>query len=212
MILILGKEHYVLKLYKVMYSSSTSSINDYPELTLTYFTTMSKLVKIYFVLAVGQDIRWCLQDQMSSGFTCIRRRHIRSGLTYIRVLIFLLLSSIPGYPLNRLSTKVYSVLNKSTEGVSNHITPRIVFEVFVPAKCLKLHLNAHSSCVMIQYLKYAIKHQIINLFSCFLLRCILKMHEKYFNWSSVFYLSQAYPPLLLQNNSKRKKNLRHLPF
>ena len=34
-------EHYVLKLYKVY-------INDDPELTLTYFTTMSNLAKIVF--------------------------------------------------------------------------------------------------------------------------------------------------------------------
>ena len=41
---------YVLKLYKVY-------INDDPELTLTYFKTMSKLAKLVFVLTVGPDIR-----------------------------------------------------------------------------------------------------------------------------------------------------------
>ena len=50
MILKLGMEHYVLKLYKVY-------INDDPELTLTYFMTMSKLAKIVLVLTVGSDIR-----------------------------------------------------------------------------------------------------------------------------------------------------------
>ena len=50
MILKLGMEHYVPKLYKVY-------INDDPELTLTYFTTMSNLAKIVFVLTVGPDIR-----------------------------------------------------------------------------------------------------------------------------------------------------------
>ena len=43
-------EQYVLKLYKVY-------INDDPELTLTHFETMSKLVKLVFVLTVGIDIR-----------------------------------------------------------------------------------------------------------------------------------------------------------
>ena len=46
----LGIEHYVLKLYKVY-------INDDPELTLTYFTTMFNLAKLVFVLIVGPDIR-----------------------------------------------------------------------------------------------------------------------------------------------------------
>ena len=50
MIMKLGMEHYVLKLYKVY-------INDNPELTLTYFTTMSNLAKLVFVLTVGPDIR-----------------------------------------------------------------------------------------------------------------------------------------------------------
>ena len=31
-------------------------INDDPELTLTYFTTMSNLAKLVFVLIVGPDI------------------------------------------------------------------------------------------------------------------------------------------------------------
>ena len=50
MIMKLGKEHYELKLYKVY-------INDDPELTLTYFTTMSNLAKLVFVLIVGPDTR-----------------------------------------------------------------------------------------------------------------------------------------------------------
>ena len=50
MILKLGMEHYVLKLYKVY-------INDDTELTLTYFTTISNLLKIVFVLTIGTDIR-----------------------------------------------------------------------------------------------------------------------------------------------------------
>ena len=49
MILKLGMEHYALKLYKVY-------IND-PELTLTYFTTISNLAKLVSVLIVGPDIR-----------------------------------------------------------------------------------------------------------------------------------------------------------
>ena len=49
MILKLGMEHYVHKLYNV-------NINDDPELTLTYLTTMSNLAKIVFVLTVGPDI------------------------------------------------------------------------------------------------------------------------------------------------------------
>ena len=43
-------EHYVLNLYKVY-------INDDPEFTLTYFMTISNLVKLGFVLIVGLDIR-----------------------------------------------------------------------------------------------------------------------------------------------------------
>ena len=50
MILKLGMEHYVLKLYRVY-------INDGSELTFTYFTTKSNLAKMFFVLTVGQDIR-----------------------------------------------------------------------------------------------------------------------------------------------------------
>ena len=61
MILKLGMEHYVLKLYKV-------NINDDPEFTLTYFTTMSNLAKIVFVLTVAQISGKCLQDHWSSGF------------------------------------------------------------------------------------------------------------------------------------------------
>ena len=38
----------MLKLYKVY-------LNDDPELTLTYFMTMSNLAKLVFVLIVGQD-------------------------------------------------------------------------------------------------------------------------------------------------------------
>ena len=51
MIMKLGMvEHYELKLYTVY-------INDDPELTLTYFTTMSNLAKLVFVLIIGPDIR-----------------------------------------------------------------------------------------------------------------------------------------------------------
>ena len=50
MIMKLGMEHYVLKLYKAY-------INDDPELNLTYFTTMSNFAKLVFVLKVGPDIR-----------------------------------------------------------------------------------------------------------------------------------------------------------
>ena len=48
MILKFGMEHFVLKLYNVY-------INDDPEFTLTYFTTMSDLAKLVF--ALGPDIR-----------------------------------------------------------------------------------------------------------------------------------------------------------
>ena len=41
-----GMEHYVLKLYKVY-------MNGDPELTMTYFTTMSNLAKLDFVLIRG---------------------------------------------------------------------------------------------------------------------------------------------------------------
>ena len=51
MILKLGMEHYVPKLYKVY-------INDDSELTLTYFTTMSNFAELVFILIVGPDIRW----------------------------------------------------------------------------------------------------------------------------------------------------------
>ena len=52
MIMKLGIEQYVLKLYKVY-------INDDPELTLTYFKTiyMSNFAKLVFVLTVATDIR-----------------------------------------------------------------------------------------------------------------------------------------------------------
>ena len=46
----LGMEHYALKLYEL-------NINDAPVLTLTYFTAMSNLAKLVFVLIVGPDIR-----------------------------------------------------------------------------------------------------------------------------------------------------------
>ena len=45
----LGMNHYELKCY-------TAYINDDPDLTLTYFTTMSKLAKFVFVLIVDPDI------------------------------------------------------------------------------------------------------------------------------------------------------------
>ena len=50
MIMELGMDQCVLKLYKVY-------INDDPELTLTYFKTMSNLAKLVIVLIVGPDIR-----------------------------------------------------------------------------------------------------------------------------------------------------------
>ena len=50
MILKGGMEQYVFKLYKVY-------INDDPVLTLTYFTTMSNLVKLVFVLKVNPEFR-----------------------------------------------------------------------------------------------------------------------------------------------------------
>ena len=46
MIMKLGMKHYELKLYTVY-------INDDPELTLTYFTTISNLAKHVFVLIVA---------------------------------------------------------------------------------------------------------------------------------------------------------------
>ena len=50
MIMKLGMEQYVLKLYKVY-------INDDPELILTHFKTMSDLAKHLFVITVAPDIR-----------------------------------------------------------------------------------------------------------------------------------------------------------
>ena len=50
MIMKLGMEHYVLKLYKVY-------INDDPELTLTYFKTVANSGKLVFVHKVGPNIR-----------------------------------------------------------------------------------------------------------------------------------------------------------
>ena len=50
MIMKLCMGQFVLKLYKVY-------INDDQELTLTHFKTVFKLVKLVFVLTVGQDIR-----------------------------------------------------------------------------------------------------------------------------------------------------------
>ena len=50
MIMKLGMEHYVLKRFE-------SYMNDDPELTLSYFTTMSNSAKLVFVLIEGPDIR-----------------------------------------------------------------------------------------------------------------------------------------------------------
>ena len=50
MIMKLGMEQYVLKLYKVY-------INDDPELNLTHFKTMLNFAKLVFVLTVASDIR-----------------------------------------------------------------------------------------------------------------------------------------------------------
>ena len=50
MIMKLGMEHYVLKLFKVY-------INVKPALTLTPFKTMSNLVNLVFAPIVGPDIR-----------------------------------------------------------------------------------------------------------------------------------------------------------
>ena len=58
-ILKLGMEH--LQVY----------INDDPELTLTYFTTMSNLAKLVFVLIVGKISGERLQDHWSSGFIVV---------------------------------------------------------------------------------------------------------------------------------------------
>ena len=49
MIMKLGMEYYILKLY--------IDINDGPELILTYFMAMSNLAKLVFLLIVGPDIR-----------------------------------------------------------------------------------------------------------------------------------------------------------
>ena len=56
-----GMAHYELKLYTVC-------INDVPEFTLTYFTTMSNFAKLIFVLIVGPETGERLQDHWSSGF------------------------------------------------------------------------------------------------------------------------------------------------
>ena len=50
MIMKLGMEQYILKLYKVY-------INDDPELTLTHFKTISNLAKLVSAHKVGPDIR-----------------------------------------------------------------------------------------------------------------------------------------------------------
>ena len=49
MLMKLGMEQYVLKLYKVY-------INDDPELTLSHFKIMSNFAKLVFVLTVAPDI------------------------------------------------------------------------------------------------------------------------------------------------------------
>ena len=53
MILKLAMEHYVLEFYKVY-------INDDPELTLTFFMTMSNLAKIVFVFIIFRHSRVCI--------------------------------------------------------------------------------------------------------------------------------------------------------
>ena len=58
MIMQLGMEHYVLKLYKVY-------INDDPELTLTYFRMMSNLAKLTFAQISGERLQ-TLQDHWFS--------------------------------------------------------------------------------------------------------------------------------------------------
>ena len=50
MVLKLGMQYQGLKLNKIY-------INDDPELTMTFITTMSNLAKLVFVLIVGPDIR-----------------------------------------------------------------------------------------------------------------------------------------------------------
>ena len=67
----LGLEHYELKLY-------TFYINDNTELTLTYFTIMSNLAKLVFVLIVGRS------RYQVSVYRTIGRLVIRS-YTFIQV-------------------------------------------------------------------------------------------------------------------------------
>ena len=61
MILKLGMEHYVLKLYKVY-------TNDDPELTLTYFTTVRFGETYFLYLYEAQVSGDRLQDHWFSGF------------------------------------------------------------------------------------------------------------------------------------------------
>ena len=72
MILKLGMQHQGLKLYKVY-------INDDPELTLTYFTTMSNLAKLVFVI-ISQISGERLQDHWSSGFFFLFLLGMSSGV------------------------------------------------------------------------------------------------------------------------------------
>ena len=70
----LGIEQYVLKLYKIY-------INDDPELTLTYFTTMSNLATLVFVLIAGPGD--CLQNHWSSGLnTHLIEYHLLAHLSH----------------------------------------------------------------------------------------------------------------------------------
>ena len=56
MIMKLGMEHHVLKLYKVDINNLLiKDINDDPELTLTHFNAMSILANLVFILIVGPD-------------------------------------------------------------------------------------------------------------------------------------------------------------
>ena len=66
MILKLGMEHYVPRLYRVY-------TNDDSELTLTYFMTMSNFAELVFVFIVGQISGERLQDHWSSGYLLCRR-------------------------------------------------------------------------------------------------------------------------------------------
>ena len=59
MIMKLGMEHYVIKVFK-------NYINDEPELTLTHFTT--NFAKLVFVLEVGLDIRRAFTGQLVIWF------------------------------------------------------------------------------------------------------------------------------------------------